>query len=37
MAEQGGKYFCDVCGLEIEVIKSGTGIIFCCGKQMQKK
>ncbi len=36
MATQLGKrYRCSVCGTEILCVKAGTGVLICCGHEMQ--
>lgn len=38
MANQLGKmYLCSKCGAQVIVTKGGTGVIKCCGAEMQKK
>ncbi|MFH0769562.1 MAG: hypothetical protein V1932_08410 [Chloroflexota bacterium] len=38
MASQLGKrYRCSVCGTEVLCVKAGTGVVICCGKQMEVK
>lgn len=36
MAYRDEEYTCKLCGQEIEVKKSGTGTLICCGKPMEK-
>lgn len=36
MASQLGKrYRCQVCGTEVLCVKSGDGIVICCGEEMK--
>ncbi len=36
MASQLGKrYRCQVCGTEVLCVKSGTGSVTCCGKEVE--
>ena len=37
MAEQGKIYVCDICGQQVEVVKSGMGTLVCCDHPMRKK
>lgn len=38
MANQLGKrYVCAKCGSEVIVTKAGSGVLKCCGQQMQQK
>lgn len=37
MAEVGIIYVCNLCGQEIEVVKSGMGTLVCCDQPMQPK
>jgi len=30
----GEKYKCNICGNEVEVLKSGGGTLVCCGQDM---
>lgn len=32
---EGEKYYCDICGNEVEVTKAGGGELICCGKPME--
>lgn len=32
----GEKYFCNICGNEVEVLKAGGGELVCCGKPMDE-
>ncbi|MFA5359097.1 MAG: desulfoferrodoxin FeS4 iron-binding domain-containing protein [Patescibacteria group bacterium] len=31
----GEKYYCAICGNEVEVTKAGGGILVCCGQNME--
>lgn len=33
----GEKYYCPICGNEVEVIQAGGGTLVCCSKEMIKK
>jgi desulfoferrodoxin-like iron-binding protein len=35
MAEEGKIYKCEICQQEVKVVKSGIGILVCCGKRMK--
>ncbi|MCD5408886.1 desulfoferrodoxin FeS4 iron-binding domain-containing protein [Candidatus Bipolaricaulota bacterium] len=37
MAEQGRVYVCDICGQEVQVVKSGAGTLVCCNQPMRLK
>ncbi len=37
MAEQGKTYVCDICGQEVQVLKSGVGTLVCCDQPMNLK
>jgi superoxide reductase len=38
MATQNGEvYFCEVCGITVEVLKNGAGTLVCCGEPMKKE
>jgi desulfoferrodoxin-like iron-binding protein len=38
MANQLGKmYVCSKCGSQVIVTKGGTGILKCCGQEMEQK
>lgn len=32
--KKGEKYYCKICGNEVEIIKVGGGVLVCCGKNM---
>jgi len=34
MAEEGKIYVCDLCGQEVNVVKSGAGTLVCCDVPM---
>ncbi len=33
--ELGQKYYCSICGNEVQVTKVGGGELVCCGKPME--
>jgi len=34
-SQLGKRYKCSVCGTEILCIKAGTGVVQCCGKEIE--
>ncbi|MEE9514689.1 MAG: desulfoferrodoxin FeS4 iron-binding domain-containing protein [Candidatus Brocadiales bacterium] len=37
MTETGEKYYCEVCGAEVEVVAGGAGTLVCCDQPMTPK
>ena len=36
MTETGEVYRCGICGMVVEVKEAGSGVLVCCGQDMQK-
>ncbi|WP_018124054.1 desulfoferrodoxin FeS4 iron-binding domain-containing protein [Desulfovibrio oxyclinae] len=35
MAQEGELYYCESCGMKVEVKEAGGGELVCCGEPMQ--
>jgi len=35
--KEGQKFYCTICGNEVEVTKAGGGELICCGQAMDLK